>query len=159
MPYLPEPMASQLIEYDEHCFASFVPPRTPYELLSNGWPLGENLDHDLLLVAIDGYGINSWGLHYILARSDLVILLQKRSGGAYGDPETDRIEIENAFALVEKVVEQKSPSDGGLVVLDTFADRFWSLVPLDDNPRAEETYSPLRAALASIEKAEVRLEV
>lgn len=139
-PFLPEPLASQLFELDDFCFTNFEPPSTPYELAMDLWPLDQEFEEDLLLVALDGRGVNSWGLHYILARRDILVILQKGWGGAYGSSVAEAWEIGVVFNQVESLLTHRSPSAERMIVVDTFYAKFWT--PSDKPGTLDVGYTP-----------------
>lgn len=61
-----------------------------------------------LFIGHQGYGINSWALHYYLFQPDLSLLLQMPLGGAYQDQEECFENIGTTFATLSELFSEFS---------------------------------------------------
>ena len=97
-PPLPAQLAAALQPLGTGWFATRPLPSTPYDF--NRF-LAEVETHpgppDYAVVGFDGYGVNSWAVHFYLVDPGLALFIQLPLGGAYLEREPARAEIAAHF--------------------------------------------------------------
>jgi hypothetical protein len=137
-PALPVELAEKIRERDTGIFATAELAHSPYlveeyvaELLGS-----ENPD-DYAVVAIDGYGIQSWAFHYYLVSGPLALFVRLPWGGVYTDEEAARSEIERVLAWAQSLPQRLAalkeqgcltPEQRLLVVLTRRSESRWAWI-------------------------------
>lgn len=93
---------------------------------------------DYAVIGFDGYGSNSWAVHYFRVEAGLALFVQLPWGGAYVDPEEARSEVAAAFAWAAALQDRVRAAVAGgvipkgwrlLAVVSEFAESGWAWVP------------------------------
>lgn len=103
-PPVPAHLASSLQAQGRGWHASRAVESTPYDLEHFLDEVTATPDvADYALVGFDGYGTNSWAVHYYLVTRSLALFVQMPWGGAYTDPERARADIAGMFEWAAKL--------------------------------------------------------
>ena len=103
LPPIPASLAPQLQERRDWCFSTRLLILSPYafeEYVREG--IRPEVP-DSLVLAHAGHGVNSYALHYYLARHPLCVFLQLAWGGAYDDAAAKE-RVNRCFDLAHKLV-------------------------------------------------------
>lgn len=170
LPFPPAPaaLASQLQTAGDHVFATRKIDVTPYGIESfRNEASSDPALQDYVLVGFDGYGVNSWAVHYYLVEGPLALFVQLPWGGAYVDADQARERIARVFTwaarLQERVGEAREralipPGWRLLAVVSTFAHPGFAWLPPQRDaaaPTAEDDSESASAGnlLAAIDEA------
>jgi hypothetical protein len=112
MPPVPRRLRPRLREVERWVYSSRDLPGSPYEI-------GECIDDavstdvgDYVVVAHAGHGINSWGLHYFLVYSSLLLFVRVAWGGVYTDAARATATANAAFKACRTIVEAAAKVEG-----------------------------------------------
>jgi hypothetical protein len=138
-PPLPERFAAALRAESPHLFATRSLEARPYNLEIYSLEIQqEPAVPDYAVLGFDGYGTNSWAVHYYAVEGALALFIQLPWGGAYVDADDGRRTITAAFTWAEKLhtdvrrARQQGLIPEGwrlLVVASEFAAPGWAWVP------------------------------
>ena len=101
-PPLPDDFASQLQPFGDRVFSTRELESGPYAMnaLVEEAVQGSGVA-DYALLGLDGYGVSSWAMHYVLVRRSIALFLQFPWGGAYSNAEAQRQAVTNGLAFAE----------------------------------------------------------
>ena len=134
-PPLPECFTGRLLPFGDHVFTTRELDHGPYAI---GVLVAEVLDGgpvpEYATIGFDGYGIQSWAVHYILVQRGLALFLQFAWGGVQLDVDAARRTVTEGFSFagalqgaIERALDQgRVPADDGLVVnISSFGGSGW----------------------------------
>lgn len=106
LPFPPVPvhLAPSLSEQGQGWYATRPLQSTPYDLEHFLAEVETQPDvPDYAVVGFDGYGTNSWAVHYYLVGKSVALFIQLPWGGAYTDPEPARADIAGMVEWADKL--------------------------------------------------------
>ncbi|MEM9046826.1 MAG: hypothetical protein AAGC81_19270 [Pseudomonadota bacterium] len=149
-PPIPKEFEVTLRAYGDWCFATFEPPMAPSEIAREIVPRVDEPGDNFLIIAIDGFGLNSWAFHYILNLDGLTCILQKPCGGAFDDTDDNLVEISKTLAHIGELIDRPIASGERLIVIDTFYESGWSRTIDGEVLEQEESVDPFRDAATAV---------
>jgi hypothetical protein len=106
-PYLPMALSSALAEHSPTIFSTRPLSDTPYDLSAFLSELASNpAVPDYAVIGFDGYGYNSWAVHYYCVQPGLALFIQLPWGGAFANADADRAAIIRMFSWAQDVMLQ-----------------------------------------------------
>jgi hypothetical protein len=109
LPFPPVPghLTASLSQQGQSWYATRALQSSPYNLEHFLMELDKQPDlTDYAVVGFDGYGTNSWAVHYYLVSESLALFIQLPWGGAYTDPEPARADIAAMFEWATQLQER-----------------------------------------------------
>ena len=138
-PPLPEALAQRLQPQGQYLFATQALSASPYTLEHYSMALRDTpIREDFALIGFDGYGMNSWALHYFLVQPGIALFVQLPWGGAYLDADAARSTITDTWqwsqnmqaSLARALREGLLPAHWRmLIVLSEFTESGWAWLP------------------------------
>ena len=153
-PPLPKLLQSQLQATTERVFSTRTLTIAPYNLnLYVEEFLKDPSPKEYALIGFDGYGTNTWALHYFLVAKPIAIFLQLPWGGIYLDTQLAARQIAQRQNQIQTFLNKTTPpTDNYLVVVESLNNSYWGW----HNPKEPEqtawqqTGNPLAAAMLSL---------
>jgi len=106
-PQITKAFASALTEHSPLIYSNRSRVDTPYDLSAFLSDLTSTADTpDYAVIGFDGYGYNSWAVHFYVVQSALALFIQLPWGGAFSDADADRADINNTFQWAEGLLLQ-----------------------------------------------------
>ena len=102
-PPLPERLAGRLYPAGTSLFATRELPRGAYAMGHLVSEVVTAQPPDYAVVGFDGYGVNSWAVHYVLVHESLALFVQFAWGGAFVDHDAARRAVTDAFSFAESL--------------------------------------------------------
>jgi hypothetical protein len=133
-PYVPDEMRGKVARIQEWMYGTRADTPNLYDL---GWFVHEAATQpvqDYLLFGHAGHGVNSWAMHYYLARGQLALFIQSAWGGAYEDEAAARRKLVDRWAHIERLIRaveearrggRLSPAERLIVVVSDFSGFTW----------------------------------
>jgi hypothetical protein len=165
LPDVPARRRADMRELSPGIFGTRDDASSLYDPATYAAELGTGRPADYILMGLDGYGINSWAIHYYAVTGGFGVFVQRLWGGAYTPGEDARAEVTRAFAGAGRLVREAEAAlaDGTLsgparlLVLDSdLVPGSWIVLPepvedfeaLAGSPLWRQTPEPTEAALA-----------
>ena len=99
---MPASFAKRLRPFGEHLFTTRELEHGPYAMdVLVGEVVADGSVADYAVLGFDGYGVNSWAVHYVVVQRALALFLQFAWGGAYVDVEAAREVVTEGFGFGE----------------------------------------------------------
>jgi hypothetical protein len=163
-------MRAELRELSPVIFGTRADMHSLYDAAPYATELGTGRPPDYVLMGLDGYGINSWAIHYYAVVGCTGVFVQRLWGGAYSSTKNAQAEVTRAFAAAGRLVRDAHAAllDGTLseperlLVIDSdLAGGSWITLPapvedldaLANSPLWRETPAPVQKALTTLRGA------
>jgi hypothetical protein len=105
-PSLPTDLADRLRPHETHVFSTIDYKYSPYALQAYLSPmLSADTTENYAVIGFAVHGVNSHAVHYYLVESGLAMFIQLSWGGAYCDPEKQRMRISQVFSWASRLRE------------------------------------------------------
>ncbi len=105
-PEIPEDLAARLVEQRDWGFTTRMDELAPFAFDAHAGELEDPALQDYAILAHDGYGMNSYMMHYYVVKGPLRLLVQLPYGGAYmPEPETTDY-LNECFRLASEITRE-----------------------------------------------------
>ena len=138
-PPVPETLAQQLSAQGKYIFTTRKLSIAPYRLEHYSGAVADSpVSEDYAVIGFNGYGMNSWAMHYYLVQPGIALFIQLPWGGAYIDVDKARHTIADTLQWAENMQTslQRALAEGllpanwrMLIVISKFTESGWAWLP------------------------------